>query len=73
MNQIPIKILTVLILLALVGSSIFLIQDFKKQPIENKIKVSKYVTVDKSIIEGYEGQDYIPRSASINQRLRYGK
>ena len=31
------------------------------------------VTVDESIIQGYEGEDYIPRSAGINERLMNGK
>ena len=31
------------------------------------VEVTDRVSVGKSIIDGYENQDYIPRSASINQ------
>ena len=39
----------------------------------NLVEVTERVHVDKNIIEGYEGEDYIPRSVSINERLRDGK
>ena len=35
---------------------------------EDNVLVSR-VYVDQSIIQGYEGENYIPRSASINERL----
>ena len=38
----------------------------------NLVEVTERVHVDKNIIEGYEGEDYIPRSVSINERLNDG-
>ena len=38
----------------------------------NLVEVTDRVHVDKNIIDGYEGEDYIPRSSGINERLRNG-
>ena len=35
-----------------------------------RVQVTDRVSVSNEIIEGYEGCDYIPRSASINKEMR---
>ena len=67
-----IKYFTIALLLfgiLILGTYSHILQD-ECRVTDKKCRVTDRVTVDKEIIEGYEGCDYIPRSSGINKNLR---
>ncbi len=65
-------ILLSLICLLLVGGGVYLFSSGEVEEEQDYISYGDNVRVSKSIAEGYEDSDYIPRSVSINKKLKDG-
>ena len=61
------KIFLTIICLLVIGAGVFLFNDYEEK---DYVSYGDNVRVSKSIAEGYEDADYIPRSVSINKRLK---
>ncbi len=55
--------------LLVIGVLLLMIVSLNQEEDKELFSVSDHVKVSKSIIEGYEDKDYIPRSVSINKKL----